>query len=270
MFCRDIENGITGMDGILGQIMRSLGFLTRLPISHRWFEGQNEPLAENARVFPLAGAVIALPSALVLVAASLLQLPPTVAALFAIAVLAAITGALHEDGLADVADGFFGGKTEKQRLEIMKDSRIGTYGGLALIMSVALRAMLLATLTERAGAGLAALALIGTEAASRAALVGFWHMLPSVRPGGLADGAGKPDETVTFTALLAGFLALAVTYLPAGGIGGLLIALLLSGAATFGFANLSREKIGGQTGDTLGAAQQVAAMALLTGLVMMA
>ncbi|KXF77109.1 cobalamin synthase [Paramesorhizobium deserti] len=256
-------------DGLLAEIMRSLGFLTRLPISQSWFAGQNGSLAENSRVFPLAGAVIALPAAFALILASLFNLPPMVTGMIAIAVLAAVTGALHEDGLADVADGFFGGATEKQRLEIMKDSRIGTFAALALIVSIGLRTLLLAAIIERAGPGLAALALIGTEAASRAVLVQFWHMLPSARPGGLADGAGSPDGTAAFTALLAGFLILIVTYVPAGGIGGLLIAGLLCAAATFGFANLCTLKIGGQTGDALGAVQQIAAVALLTGLVMM-
>ncbi|RCS25319.1 adenosylcobinamide-GDP ribazoletransferase [Phyllobacterium salinisoli] len=256
-------------DGFLAEIVRSLGFLTRLPISQAWFAGQNGSLATNSRVFPLAGAVIALPAALALLVASLFNLPPAVASLIAIAVLAIVTGALHEDGLADVADGFFGGATEKQRLEIMKDSRIGTFGTLALVISVALRTLLLAAIVEHAGAGFAALALIGTEAASRAVLVQFWHMLPSVRPGGVADGAGIPDDSATYTALLAGFLILIVTYIPVGGIGSLLIAVLLCGAATFGFANLCTFKIGGQTGDTLGAAQQIAAVTLLTGLVML-
>ncbi|GGA83866.1 adenosylcobinamide-GDP ribazoletransferase [Brucella endophytica] len=258
------------MDGLLAEIMRSLGFLTRLPIPPAWFEGHNGSLAENARVFPLAGALIALPAAFVLVVASQLHLPPTVAALLAIGILTSITGALHEDGLADVADGFFGGATEKRRLEIMKDSRIGTFGGLALILSVGLRTLLLAALAERAGPGYAALALIGTEAASRAVMVGMWHKLPSVRPGGVADAAGAPDETAAYSALLTGFLALAVTFVPTGGIGGLLTAILLCGAASFAFVNLCRDKIGGQTGDTLGAAQQIAAVALLIGLVMMA
>lgn len=257
------------MDGLLAEIMRSLGFLTRLPIPRGWFEGQTGSLAENARAFPLAGAMLALPAAFVLITATLFHLPPAIAALSAIAALAAVTGALHEDGLADVADGFFGGATPEKRLEIMKDSRIGTFGGLALIISVALRTLLLATIIERAGVGLAALALIGTEAASRAALVGFWHMLPSARPGGIADSAGAPDDATAYTALIAGFFILIVTYVPASGIGGLLVATLLCAAGTFGFANLCRQKIGGQTGDTLGAAQQIAAMALLTGLVMM-
>ncbi|PYE89997.1 adenosylcobinamide-GDP ribazoletransferase [Phyllobacterium leguminum] len=258
------------MDSLLAEIMRSLGFLTRLRISQAWFDGQNGSLAENARVFPLAGALIALPAAFVLIVATLFNLPPVVASILAIGTLTIVTGALHEDGLADIADGFFGGATVERRLEIMKDSRIGTFGGLALIISVALRALLFATLIERAGVGLAALALIGTEAASRAVLVAFWRMLPSARPGGVADGAGAPDDTGAFTALLAGFFFLVATYVPAGGIGGLLVAVLLCAAATFGFANLCHHKIGGQTGDALGAAQQIAALALLMGLVMMA
>lgn len=252
---------------ILEDTAHALGFLTRLKLPARWFESSNGTLRSAARAFPLAGAALALPAAVILLAARSLGLPVSVAALLAVASLVAITGALHEDGLADVADGFFGGDGAQRRLEIMKDSAIGSFGAIALILSLGLRILLLSALVERAGAGRAAFALLGVEAASRAAMVWFWQHLPSARPGGVADRSGSPDASTMRHALAAGAAIAAITVLPAAGLWALVLATLLAAASVFGLASLCQQKIAGQTGDTLGAAQQVAAMSLLAGLV---
>src|SRR5262245_27854897 len=128
---------------LLKETMRSLAFVSRLPVSPRWFSDYDGSLAGNVRGFPFAGIIIALPAALVLLVAA--SLPSLVSALIVVAVLIITTGALHEDGLADVADGFYGGASTERRLEIMKDSAIGSYGTLALILSVLLRTVLLAS-----------------------------------------------------------------------------------------------------------------------------
>lgn len=255
-------------DDLLPTTMQALSFLSRLPISDKWFRAGHQPVADTAEAFPLAGVIIALPASLCLLLATTIHLSPLVAALFAVTALIIVTGALHEDGLADVADGFYGGSTMDRRLEIMKDSRIGTYGALALIISFALRVALIVTIIEHAGPVYAALAIIGTEAASRSALVWFWHSTPNVRPGGTAAQAGTPDHTAYQWALGLGLAISVVTFLPAAGFFGFLIALAICAAAMALFSGLCREKIGGQTGDTLGAAQQIAVMSLLLGLAM--
>jgi hypothetical protein len=116
------------------ETLLALSFLTRLPIPFvRTLD--MPPLAQAMRFFPLAGALIGCISAGVLIGANMLGLPSLLAAVIALSVGTLVTGALHEDGLADVADGFGGGKTREARLEIMRDSRIGTYGTIALVLS---------------------------------------------------------------------------------------------------------------------------------------
>jgi len=255
-------------NSLIADTIRSLGFLSRLPLPQRWFENGDDSLPRNARAFPLAGAVLGLLAGAVLYAAHGLNLPPLACALLAIGVLAAMTGALHEDGLGDTADGFFGASTPDRRLDIMKDSRIGTFAALTLIIFVGVKASLLMAIIDRAGAGYAVLALIGGEAASRAGMLAFWHALPSARPGGLSDSVGQPQWETVVCASGIGLAVLVFTLMPSGGFLSLINALVLVTVLLFGFARLCKAKIGGQTGDTLGAAQQIGSIAVLAGLVM--
>jgi len=254
------------IDRVLAELAAALGFLTRLPLPARWFR-PGLASASGASAFSVAGALLAIPAAAVLLLAVFARLPATVSALLAVATLIVITGALHEDGLADCADGFFGASEMPRRLEIMKDPRIGSFGAITLVLSLLLRVLLVAALIERAGAGLAALSLVGVEAASRAAMVCIWRALDSARPGGVADRVGTPGREEGNAALAAGILIAVCAFLPAAGLPGLLAAGTLAVIATFSLAALARSKIGGQTGDVLGATQQVAAMSLLIGLV---
>ena len=255
-------------NGFIGDTIRSLGFLSRLPLPRSWFENTDDSLLRNARAFPLAGAVLGLLAGIALMVANSLHLPALACGFIVIGALAAMTGALHEDGLGDTADGFFGGATPDRRLDIMKDSRIGTFAALTLITWVGIKASLLAAIIERAGPGYALLALIACEAASRSAMLAFWHSLPSARTGGLADSVGAPSwETVVCGAAL-GFVILAAGLIPSGGVPSVINALVLVTLLLVGFARLCMSKIGGQTGDTLGAAQQIASLAVLIGLVM--
>jgi len=250
---------------LLKETMRALAFLSRLPVSPRWFSDYDGSLASTVRGFPLAGVIIALPAAVVL--AATFPLPPLASGVIIVAVLIVTTGALHEDGLADVADGFYGGASVERRLQIMKDSAIGSYGTLALIISVLLRTVLLATILDQLGLGQAIAVVIGTEAASRAALAKFWQSLPSVRPGGVADQSGTPNADAANFALFAGAVILALCYGFAGGIIAVIAAAAMATLAFLGFSGLCRAKIGGQTGDTLGAIQQLTTISLLLGLV---
>ncbi len=203
-----------------------------------------------------------------LMAARGLHLPALACGFIAVGALAAMTGALHEDGLGDTADGFFGGATPERRLAIMKDSRIGTFAALALVIWPGVKASLLASIIERAGPGFALLALVASEAASRAAMLAVWHALPSARPGGLSDNAGRPLWESVVCGCGLGLVILIVGLMPSGGIPAIVYALALTAAALTGFAKLCLMKICGQTGDTLGAAQQIGAVCILAGLVM--
>ena len=229
-------------------ILLALVLLTRLPLPHLPQEAFKRQSAA-VWAFPLAGLAVALPACLVASLALRLDLPAPVAAGLALAVQILLTGAMHEDGLADTADGFWGGFDTARRLEIMKDSQIGTYGVLALILGLGLRWMALAALFETAGPWF----LVALAALSRAAMPVVMHALPNARQAGLSHGVGRPGKrAVTFGVLIALMISL-----PALGLYATLGASLVMIATTLGAAALARAKIGGQTGDILGATQQI-------------
>ncbi|MBV2187546.1 MAG: adenosylcobinamide-GDP ribazoletransferase, partial [Rhizobium sp.] len=125
---------------------RAVSFLSRITVPAGVFEGHDGSLSRGVRAFPLAGLVIALPAAATLGLMLTLGASPLLAAFAALAVHALVTGALHEDGLSDAADGLGGGRDRAHALEIMKDSRIGSYGAVALIIAYGLRATAIAQL----------------------------------------------------------------------------------------------------------------------------
>ncbi len=245
--------------------MRALGFLTRIPVASKWFEGDDGVLSQTCRAFPFAGVLSALPALLVLMAGTVLDLPVLLTSAAAVAMLVIVCGGLHEDGLADVADGFYGGANPERRLEIMKDSRIGAYGAMALIFALLLRTIALAALLQT-GLFTAAAGLVAAVVAGKMALVWHWNELPSARTGGTADKAGSPTEDASVFALLSGAaiaMALALTF---RGFSPTVIAAAFAALAAIGFRTICQQKISGHTGDTLGAAALVAEIAFLTGL----
>jgi len=246
--------------------MRATAFLGRLPVPQRYFGDEAPSMRDDAAAFAFSGALIAVGPALILLVLALIGVPPLLAAAFCVLSLAAVTGGLHEDGLGDVADGFGGGNDKQARLDIMKDSRIGTYGAIAVAGSLLLRTAALGAIVSAHGGFAAALALIAVAACSRAAIVWFWASLPSARPGGVADSAGTPRESAVSWAAISGLAIFAVLATVSIGFVNAAIALLLALAALQGFSRLCTRMIGGQTGDTLGACQQIVEVMLLTGL----
>src|SRR5690606_36544225 len=172
-----------------------------------------------------------------------------------------VTGALHEDGLADVADGFAGGRTREDRLRIMRDSRIGAYGTLALIVSVGLRWAAIVALL-RNGMGTAAVALIVAGTVSRLTPVLLMRFLDPAREDGLGASAGRPQDMSIRIAIV---LSLLVLLLLATFTAALTVAAVTL-LACWLVAALARNRIGGQTGDVLGAGQQVTEALVLLGL----
>lgn len=250
---------------IITDTARALGFLTRLSLPSRYFEAYDGDLSRVSRAFPIAAALAALPPALVLILATWFHASPMISALLAVTTSIALTGALHEDGLADVADGFFGGHNVEQRLAIMKDSRSGVFGVLALVLSVSMRVAAIAALVT-ASACLAAVALIAAGVAGRTALVWHWAELPSARPDGTAGRAGRPGrESLRFAAISAIPLGI-LPIIWIGGPGAAILCAVAVIAAQIVFLRLCREKISGQTGDTLGASVQIGEIAVLIAL----
>lgn len=245
------KNDISRVD-----IALALVLLTRLPLP-RLPQSSFQRQSQAVWAFPLAGLAVTLPACLVAAVALALGLaPPFAAGLFVLAQVF-LTGAMHEDGLADCADGFWGGFDRKRRLEIMKDSQIGSYGVLALVLGIGLRWQALALLLE-AGLLWAPLAL---AALSRAMMPMLMHWLPNARQSGLSQSVGRPSRRAISLGL---GLAVAIA-LPLLGLTSFAIVVGLGGI-TLGLGLLARHKIGGQTGDVLGACQQICE---LTGLLIL-
>lgn len=229
-------------------------FLTRIPVP---LDDLGEAkLAQAVRAFPLVGLVIGFAGAVVYLVADIINLPPTIAALLAVGTMILVTGGLHEDGLADTADGLGGGRDRDSKLAIMRDSRIGTFGVVALIVALALR---VATLAELAIPETVALVLMAAAAASRACLPPVMYALAPARTDGLSAAAGAPERGHVIVAAAIGWLAL---MLGLGFLGGIL-AILLAGLAAAPLIYLAQQQLGGQTGDILGAIQQTTEIAIL-------
>jgi adenosylcobinamide-GDP ribazoletransferase len=234
----------------------ALAFLTRLPV-HEPRAWRDLDLAASVPLFPVVGALIGLAGAIGYALATWLGLPPWPAAAIALATTIWLTGALHEDGLADVADGFGGGRTREDKLRIMRDPRVGSYGAIALVLAVLARAGALAALAAPWAVGAA---LVTAGAASRAALPPVMASLPNARTDGLAAGAGRPHPLRATAAVLVAALVAIVL------LGEAAPAALLGGAAgALAIALLARRQIGGYTGDVLGAVQQLAEIGVLLG-----
>jgi adenosylcobinamide-GDP ribazoletransferase len=232
----------------------SVLFCTRLPLarSRPFADGE---IARAAWAFPLAGVVVGIIGAVIYVVAARAGVPPWPAAALAVAATLIVTGALHEDGLADTADGF-GGATRDTKLAMMRDSRIGTYGVCALILSFLLRVGAIASLADPAAV---AAALIGANAAARALPPLLMFFLPPARNDGLSHAAGAPTRETAAAGAALGFLILlgCVGFAPAA-----VTAIVL--AIVFAIVTrLSAAQIGGQTGDVCGAVEQVGEIAVL-------
>jgi adenosylcobinamide-GDP ribazoletransferase len=249
----------------IDELRSAAAFLTRLPA--RWF-GVDPSVAPDfhqaARVFPIIGGLIGLGAGIVLIVASALGIAAPVGAVLVAGTTALVTGGLHEDGLADFADSF-GGTTTEKKLEIMDDSRIGTYGALALLLAVVARIAAVAAIAAASGPVRATCVLIAAEAVSRAAMVRLWHDLPAARLGGLSNDAGAPDQNAMLVALAVAAVIAIVFSLPAVGLWPTILAAALSAGATYSTIRIAGRALGGRTGDTIGACQQIAVVAFLVG-----
>ena len=234
-------------------------FMTRLPIP--WRGHIDTPrLARAQWSLPLVGAAIGAAAGLLLWGGVALSLPPLAAAFIALGAAALLTGALHEDGLADCADAFGGGQDRDRKLEILRDSRIGTYGAVALVAALGLRVALFAALAGSGGWAVAWLA--AAAAVSRGLIPVAMRLSRPVRRDGLGTMVGVPSIAVAAVAALLSLAAGLAAGWPWAGLIGL-------GAAVAGAAAmhlLAWRQIGGYTGDVLGASQQISELAFLAGL----
>jgi adenosylcobinamide-GDP ribazoletransferase len=261
-YCKSLALSLTA------DLLACLRFYSRLSIPGSATEQNGYAMPDFGRVvtmLPLAGAIIGLCGAIALTLADMANLPSLVSASLCIACLLRATGCFHEDGLADTADGFGGGSNRARKLEIMKDSRLGSYGAAALCVSLILRVVLIAAILERLGGRSAAVAVVAAASVSRIAGLLPLALLAPARADGAGFLAQRPTPRRVFEVAAASFL-LAVVICHFGRIEGLrvLIACLAAFAAGLYITVLSWRHIGGQTGDVAGAAQQLAEVAFLT------
>ncbi len=243
-----------GLGTLWDALRLSLQFLTRVPVPAPW---SAQAMARAPCWFAASGGLVGGTTALVY-----LLLSPVfglgVGALFAIGAGVWLTGALHEDGLADTADGLGGGRTPERALEIMRDSRIGAYGAIALVFALLVQVALL----MRLGPGLGAAGLIAGHVGSRASMAIALTTGRYLRAEGAGRGLAAPLGSLGWTILLAslalGMMALPPTAIPAA-LAGLAIAHVW-------LRRLYGRRLGGVTGDCLGAQQQVGHLGVLLGL----
>ncbi|MFD2738448.1 adenosylcobinamide-GDP ribazoletransferase [Sulfitobacter aestuarii] len=243
---------ISPMQGFLAV----LSLLSRLPLP-RLPPAAFAATPRMVWAFPLAGALLGSLAALGGALALALGLPAPISAGIVLALLMLLSGAMHEDGLADCFDGFWGGHSPARRLEIMKDSQIGSYGVLALILVTGLRWLALTSLIAHS-----LWPVILAAALSRSLLPLLMASMKQARDAGLARSVGQPSLNAAFTALAIGA---ALTFLLSGAATFLILPLAL--AVTLALRHLALRKIGGQTGDVLGAAQQMSEVTILLCLV---
>jgi len=215
----------------------------------------------NASVwaFPVVGLVTGLVGAGVYAIVIGVGLPVTLAAIFTIGIMILMTGAMHEDGLADVADGFGGGQSIERKLEIMRDSNIGTYGMVAIVLAIALR---IGSLSALSTSGVVT-GLIIASVLSRLMMVFVMRFMQPARKDGLAHDAGKPS---IWSVLVGSVISIGVAYYLAG-LTTTAFVLLAAVLSCLIMAWIAKRQIGGVTGDVLGATQQVSEISILVLLV---
>jgi adenosylcobinamide-GDP ribazoletransferase len=245
-------------------IAAALGFFTRLPLAAAAQNGRSLDFDRIAWAAPVAGAIVGLIGSGVLALTQPLGLPPLFRAGLATAALVAATGALHEDGLADAADGFGGGASRARKLEIMRDSRIGAYGAIALTLALILRVGALAAALAD-GFWVAAGALILVSAVSRAGALAPLALLGPARSDGAGAAAGRLKARAFAAAWGAALVIAVMLGAIAVGLGRAVAALAAAAIGAAAMTALAQRQIGGQTGDVAGAAQQWSEIAAWCG-----
>jgi adenosylcobinamide-GDP ribazoletransferase len=233
---------------LLSDLLMAFTLLTRLPVGLALRGGWDGDLGRSVWAYPLVGAVIGAIGAAVYLTCHHIGLPIPLGAVCALAAEIVVTGALHEDGLADTADGFGGGSAPGRKLEIMRDSRIGTYGAVALMLSLAVRGTAIAGIAR---IGSVAGALVAAGVLGRCGLIIVTLVTRPARADGLSASLRTPHPLRAVLGLGLG-MALACSLLPFPYACG--AALATTGTA-LGSAWLAARQIGGYTGDVLGATE---------------
>jgi adenosylcobinamide-GDP ribazoletransferase len=233
----------------------AVSLCTILPVGPATPLEQGE-VARASWALPVAGLLVGLIGAVTYSIAARLGLAAGPSAMLALTATILVTGAMHEDGLADTADGLGGGSSRDHKLEIMRDSRLGTYGACALVASIILRWSAIAGIADSQSV---ATALLVSHAVARAALPPFMWLVPPARPDGLSARAGQPSQQSAIIALGLGALCLIFGFGPSKA----MVALHFLALTGLVLARLALRQIGGQTGDVVGALEQSGEIAVM-------
>lgn len=254
-----------GPGGLLSDVIMAVRFYCLLPTGASPHEKPS--LNRIARALPLASVIIGIVPALVLLLGWLIKLPDAYTALLAVGASALVTGAMAEDAIGDSADGL-GGRTPERRLEIFRDSRIGAYGVIAIVVFIGLRTIALTQFLDRDGLGAIGL-FVGAGVLSRSGALWLSVALPPARSDGASAGAGRLGRNSFLIggafALLTGFILAA----PFAGYAGYGLALVLMAGCAFGWTLVWGKLAGGQTGDLIGGLQAVLEIAALTAFIVL-
>lgn len=260
-------------------ILTSLSFLSRLPVKVSQRPGGGAPsLANASRAFGIVGLILGALTGVFYWVLSVIGVTPIPAVIMTLALGSVFTGGLHEDGLADTADGFGGGWSVARKLDIMRDSQIGTYGVLALIFSVGFRIFAYGEILGSTGLSpvtfsiSSLLAVISLFAAigclSRAPIALMMYQMPLARSDGRAAEAGKPSHNTLRSGLFISAVAGAICLVTFTGVGAAIAVFASLALVYVGLRKLANRQIGGYSGDVLGALQQSAEIGCLLALML--
>ncbi|WP_436638579.1 adenosylcobinamide-GDP ribazoletransferase [Microbaculum sp. FT89] len=244
----------------LSELVSAFGLLTRLPVARIVPGTDYADAGRSVWAYPLVGVVVGLIGGVAYWLLAFIGVTPLIAGAIALGAMVLATGGLHEDGLADTADGFGGGAEREDKLEIMRDSRIGSYGVMALVLVFALR---LGAISALAGTGAVLGALVASAALSRGGMGLFMRLIEPARTDGLSAGVGSLDGSAAAEAAAISILIAFLVLTP----GAAILAVVFAALAVVAVGVLALRQIGGQTGDVVGAAGIAAECAALTAIV---
>jgi adenosylcobinamide-GDP ribazoletransferase len=234
--------------------LKAVALITRIPVPDKTFEGDQSNLPIDW-AYPLIGLLLALPIYLTGLLLLSLRFDSGLVAATTVVFLIMSTGAMHEDGLADTVDGFWGGWDKENRLKIMKDSHVGTYGIIALIFSILIRWYCIKLSIDQ---NLFFVAIVTSCTLSRSFMTFYMWTTPCAKEVGLSANTGRPDDVSTTIAFLIGL----ITTILLLGIKSVAV-LALCFVVLWSAKTISTKKINGQTGDTIGAVQQICEVCIL-------
>jgi adenosylcobinamide-GDP ribazoletransferase len=234
-------------------ILHLLSFFTIIPIK----SNTKTKLSKSLYALPLVSLIIGVIAAIPLLTLSLINMPNLIISIITIFTLILVTGALHEDGIADFMDSFGGAKSKNKKIEILSDSNIGSYGTIALILSILTRIIALYLILESSGILSAISALLAVSVLSRTSMLHILATLPAVKKSGLGHSATMPEKNILIFSYSLSILIISLLTIPAFGFLGLFFVISSGILASLLVTSIAFKHLGGQTGDVCGSVQQI-------------